>query len=95
MKEIKKTLRVRGSAEQGAEQPAAGVERQITGRSVFSVSTVPGGISIETLFLRADGQLLRMPGLFPNRSYALGQIEELVQLVNQHFDAIERGAVAQ
>lgn len=66
-----------------------GLDRTITGRGVFAVRTVGDAVSVETGFLEATGNVLRMPAIFPNREYALAQIDELRQLVDQHFDELK------
>jgi hypothetical protein len=90
MSPVKSTLRVRPAG----VGPEAGASRAQLGppsaRSVFAVRAVEQGVSVETLLLRADGQLQRMPAVFPSRAYAMEQIEQLVRIVHQHFDQLER-----
>lgn len=63
-------------------------DQPITGRGVFAVRTLGDAVSVEAAFLAEDGNVLRLPAVFPNREYALGQIDELRQIVNQHFDQL-------
>jgi hypothetical protein len=72
---------------QNAQTPQEG--QSISGRGVFAVRSLGDAVSVEAAFLVEDGNVLRLPAVFPNREYAMGQIEELRQIVNQHFDAIE------
>ena len=60
-------------------------DQKINGRSVFAVETTAGGIMVRTAFLTEDQRLLAMPAMFPSLDYALQQIDELRQLVSQHF----------
>ena len=69
-----------------------GLDRPVTGRGVFAVRTLGNAVSVESAFLEESGNVLRLPAIFPNRAYALAQLEELWQLVNQHFEAIENAA---
>lgn len=64
-------------------------ERPLTGRSVFAVRLVGDGVSVETGFLVEDGQVLRMPAVFPNRGYALEQVNDLIALIHRYFDELE------
>lgn len=61
-------------------------DQPITGRGVFAVRTLGDAVSVEAAFLAEDGNVLRLPAVFPNREYALQQIDELRQIVNKHFD---------
>ena len=73
-----------------------GLDRPVTGRGVFAVRNIGNAVSVEAAFLAEDGNVLRLPAVFPNREYALAQVDELRALINQHFDGIdqqERGAV--
>ena len=85
MSRVKSTLRVRapGANPPQPEPATAGA------RSVFGVRVMGGSVVVETLLLRADGQLQQMPVVFPSREYALEQIQQLGQIVLQHFDQIE------
>ena len=90
MSPVKSTLRVRPAVigtEAGATPAQAGPRMA---RSVFAVRAVEQGVSVETLLLHADGQLQRMPAVFPSRAYAMEQIEQLARIVHQHFDQFER-----
>lgn len=71
-----------------------GLDRPVTGRGVFAVRTLGNAVSVESAFLAEDGNVLRLPAVFPNREYALAQLEELWQLVNRHFDELEQAAKA-
>ena len=66
-----------------------GLDRPVSGRGVFAVRTLGTAVSVESAFLEETGNVLRLPAVFPNREYALQQIDELRLLLNQHFDAIE------
>jgi hypothetical protein len=79
-------------APQGAQ--AVGLEHPITGRGVFAVRAIGTAVSVEAAFLAEDGQVLRLPAVFPNRAYAQSQLEELWQLVNRYFDEQENAAKA-
>ncbi len=76
---------VDSAASEAAASGAAEVPQQIQGRSVFGVETTAAGVAVNTLFLAQDGRLVAMPAVFPSLPYALEQIEELRQLVTQHF----------
>lgn len=76
---------------QAAEE--AGASQPITGRGVFAVRTLGAAVSVEAAFLAEDGNVLRLPAVFPNRQYAIEQIDELRALVNRHFDDLDKGAV--
>lgn len=71
----------------------AGASQPITGRGVFAVRTLGTAVSVEAAFLAEDGNVLRLPAVFPNRQYAIEQIDELRALVNRHFDELDQGAV--
>jgi hypothetical protein len=66
-----------------------GLDRPVTGRGVFAVRTLGTAVSVESAFLEESGNVLRLPAVFPNRQYAQSQLEELWQIVNQHFDALD------
>lgn len=68
--------------------PIEGVDQPITGRGVFAVRTLGQAVSVENAFLAEDGNVLRLPSVFPNREYAMNQIDELRALVNRHFDEL-------
>lgn len=65
-----------------------GLDRPVTGRGVFAVRTLGTAVSVESAFLEENGNVLRLPAVFPNREYAMAQIDELRQIVNQHFDQL-------
>jgi len=69
-------------------------EQPITGRGIFVVQMMENAVSVEGAFLVEDGKLMKMPAVFPNRQYALEQIEELCQIINRNFDEIEGRANA-
>lgn len=76
-----------------SDAPAQGVAleglyRPVTGRGVFAVRTLGTAFSVESAFLEENGNVLRLPAVFPNREYAMQQIDELRQIVNQHFDQL-------
>lgn len=60
-------------------------QSSVTGRSVFIVETTKAGVAVQTSFMTEDGKLLQMPAIFPDVHYAIAQIDELRQLVMQHF----------
>ena len=74
-------------SQEDAVQAQAG-DQPITGRGVFAVRTLGDAVSVEAAFLAEDGNVLRLPAVFPTREYALGQIDELRQIVSQHFDQL-------
>ena len=74
----------------GVELP--GLDQNVTGRGVFAVRTLGNAVSVESAFLAEDGNVLRLPAVFPNRQYALEQLEELWKLVNQHFDELSKNS---
>lgn len=68
-------------------------DQPVTGRGGFAVGIVQdNAVSVESVFLAEDGQVLRFPAVFPNREYALQQVEELRQLVNHYFDQLAQQA---
>lgn len=69
-----------------------GLEHPITGRGVFAVRAIGTAVSVEAAFLAEDGQVLRLPAVFPNREYAQSQLKELWQLVNRYFDELDNAA---
>ena len=78
------------SAEQDSEDnkslaPQEAQGQDIRGRAVFAVDTSAAGIVIRTAFLSEQGQLLEMPAVFPDLTYALNQIDHLRQLVIERF----------
>lgn len=66
-----------------------GLDRPVTGRGVFAVRTMGNAVSVESAFLEENGNVLHLPAVFPNREYALQQIDELRQIVNQFFAQLE------
>lgn len=64
----------------------------VTGRGVFAVRLLGQAVSVEAVFLAQDGNVLRLPAVFPDRGYALEQIDQLRELVNRHFDALAEQA---
>lgn len=67
-----------------------GLDTPVTGRSVFAVRILGNVVSVESVFIKEDGDALRLPAVFPDRQYALSQIDELRQIVSQHFDELEK-----
>jgi uncharacterized lipoprotein NlpE involved in copper resistance len=67
-----------------------GLDQPVTGRSVFAVRILGNAVSVESVFVKEDGNALRLPAVFPDRQYALSQIDELRQIVSQHFDRLEK-----
>lgn len=78
-----KDVQIETAAAQPAASPEAG--QNITGRAVFAVDTAAAGIVVRTAFLTEQGQLVDMPAVFPDLSYALNQIDHLRQLVLERF----------
>lgn len=72
----------------------AGASQPITGRGVFAVRTMGAAVSVEAAFLAEDGNVLRLPAVFPNRQYALEQIDELRALVIRHFEELDQANVS-
>lgn len=66
----------------------SGTDHSISGRGVFAVRTLGGAVSVEAAFLAQDGNVLRLPAVFPNREYALQQIDELREIVIRHFNEL-------
>ena len=52
---------------------------------MFAVDTSAAGIVVRTAFLSEQGQLLDLPAVFPDMTYALNQIDQLRQLVIERF----------
>lgn len=67
-----------------------GIDRPVTGRSVFAVRRLGNTVSVESAFVEEGGNVLRLPAVFPNRQYAMAQIDELRQIVNDHFDELDK-----
>ena len=89
MSRVKSTLRVRAPGAASFKPASMSAPGQVYGRSVFAVRTLEHAVSVETMLLQADGQLQRMPALFPSRAYAMEQIEQLMRIVQQHFDQLQ------
>ena len=89
VKAAQSTIRTRQAA---VEPSPEGFDpnQPITGRGIFAVRTMGDAVSVEAAFLAQDGNVVRMPAVFPNREYALAQIDELRQIVNRHFDELEQ-----
>jgi excinuclease UvrABC nuclease subunit len=68
-----------------SQETIAEEQSALRGRSVFLVETTASGIAVQTSFMTEDGQLLKMPAIFPDVQYAFAQIDELKNLVAQHF----------
>ncbi|BBU69767.1 hypothetical protein [Fluviibacter phosphoraccumulans] len=66
-----------------------GLDRPVTGRGVFAVRTLGNAVAVESAFLEENGNVLRLPAVFPTRQYALEQIDELRNIVNGHFDQLD------
>lgn len=69
----------------GAEGTVSPAPQNITGRAVFAVDTTAAGIVVRTAFLTEQGQVIDMPAVFPDLSYALNQIDHLRQIVLERF----------
>ena len=67
-----------------------GLDRPVTGRGVFAVRTLGNAVAVESAFLEENGNALRLPAVFPTRQYALEQIDELRNIVNAHFDDLDK-----
>lgn len=67
-----------------------GLDRPVTGRGVFAVRTLGNAVAVESAFLDEAGNVLRLPAVFPSRQYALEQIDELRNIVNAHFDDLDK-----
>ena len=57
----------------------------VTGRGVFVVQIVSGGVAVRSGMLVEGDRLVEMPAIFPEVHYAMAQIEELKNLVARHF----------
>ncbi|PIT78099.1 hypothetical protein B9Z31_01170 [Limnohabitans sp. G3-2] len=65
----------------------------ITGRGVFVVQIVSGGVAVRSGMLVDGDKLIEMPAIFPDVHYAMAQIDELKNLVARHFaEAAQLGA---
>lgn len=61
------------------------IPQNITGRAIFAVDTAAAGIVVRTGFLTEQGNVVDIPAVFPNLSYALDQIDHLRQIVIDRF----------
>ena len=77
---------------QGQHVELPGLDQSITGRGVFAVRTLGHAVSVEAAFLAEGGNVLRLPAVFPDREYAQSQIKELWEIVNKHFDELDKTA---
>jgi hypothetical protein len=77
-----------------SEQNQVAQDQPISGRGVFVVHILENAVSVDSAFLATDGNILRLPAVFPNREYALTQVEELRQIINRNFDEIEARAAS-
>jgi uncharacterized membrane-anchored protein YhcB (DUF1043 family) len=57
----------------------------ITGRGVFVVQVVSGGVAVRSGMWVEGDRLVEMPAIFPDVHYAMAQIDELKSLVARHF----------
>lgn len=64
---------------------ASQTPQNITGRAVFVVDTSAAGIVVRTAFLTEQGQVIDMPAVFPDMTYALNQIDHLRKIVLDRF----------
>ncbi len=63
----------------------AATPQTLHGRSVFALEMTATGLSVRTMFLTEQKQLVEMPAIFPDVHYALSQIDELRRMVMEHF----------
>ncbi len=84
----------KNNLESAPAQPAkelSGVT-SVTGRGVFVVQTVNGGVAVRSAMMVPEQRYLDMPAIFPDVHYAMAQIDELKVLVARHFaDAAQVG----
>lgn len=75
------------SLETEQEQSSAALQEgdSITGRGVFVVQIVSGGVAVRSSMLVEGDRLVEMPAIFPDVHYAMAQIDELKNLVARHF----------
>ena len=59
--------------------------KPITGRGVFVVQIVSGGVAVRSSMLVEGDRLVEKPAIFPDIHYAMAQIDELKNLVARHF----------
>jgi hypothetical protein len=71
--------------EQAQPTPAPVEGHPITGRGVFVVQIVSGGVAVRSSMLVEGDRLVDMPAIFPDVHYAMAQIDELKNLVARHF----------
>lgn len=71
--------------EQEHSSPALQEGHSITGRGVFVVQIVSGGVAVRSSMLVDGDRLVDMPAIFPDVHYAMAQIDELKNLVARHF----------
>lgn len=57
----------------------------LTGRAVFVVETTEQGVMVRSAFLTEDKQLLDMPAIFPELSYALNVVDDLKRQITEQF----------
>ncbi|MFZ4859329.1 MAG: hypothetical protein ACOYL3_23375 [Desulfuromonadaceae bacterium] len=57
----------------------------LQGRSVFALEMTASGLSVRTVFLTEQNQLIEMPAIFPDVHYAMAQIDELRRMVMERF----------
>jgi hypothetical protein len=72
-------------SEQVQPSPAPQEGNPITGRGVFVVQIVSGGVAVRSSMLVEGDRLVEMPAIFPDVHYAMAQIDELKNLVARHF----------
>ncbi|MEI8103266.1 MAG: hypothetical protein WCG61_07045, partial [Chlorobium sp.] len=53
----------------------------LQGRSAFALEMTSSGLSVRTVFITEQNQLMEMPAIFPDVHYALSQIDELRRMV--------------
>ena len=66
-----------------AEESAA--QETLRGRSIFALEMTAAGLSVRTMFLTEQNQLIEMPAIFPDVHYALAQIDDLRRMVMERF----------
>ena len=71
--------------EHAEPSPAPPEGHSITGRGVFVVQIVSGGVAVRSSMLVEGDRLVDMPAIFPDVHYAMAQIDELKNLVARHF----------
>ncbi|MEI8355699.1 MAG: hypothetical protein WCG31_06365 [Deltaproteobacteria bacterium] len=91
---MKKETIEAGVTTTSVETPAeASAQETLHGRSVFAIEMTASGLSVRTVFLSDQNQLIEMPALFPDVHYALSQIDELRRMVMERFaEAAQIGA---